>query len=140
MLPQKLSEIRAFIDACGTAVLGTVSPSGVAQTAVMGIVVTPELEIVFDTVNTTRKYANLKAHPQCSFAMWKKEHGLQYEGVAMEPVGEELARYQEIYFAKLPDGRDRLSWPGMTYFVVRPTWLRDSNYESRPPNIEEHTF
>jgi hypothetical protein len=127
MSPQKLSEVRTFIDSCGTAVLGTMSAAGIPQTAVMGIVVTENLEIVFDTLNTTRKYANLKAHPQCSFAMWKGEHAV-------------LARYQEVYFAKLPDGRDRLSWPGITYFVVRPTWMRYSDYESRPPRIEEHTF
>jgi pyridoxine/pyridoxamine 5'-phosphate oxidase len=140
MQPQKLSEVRALIDSCGTAVLGTVSAAGVPQTAVMGIVVTQNLEIVFDTLTTTRKYANLKAHPQCSFAIWNGEHEVQYEGLATEPTGEELARYREIYFARLPDGRDRLSWPGITHFVVRPTWLRDSDYESRPPKIEEHTF
>src|SRR5487761_2320014 len=140
MSPQKLAEVLAFIDSCGVGVLGTLSESGVPQTAGMGLAISPQLEIIFDTLTTTRKYGNLKAHPQCSFSIWKGESAVQYEGVAEELSGEELARYQEIYFARMPDGRDRLSWAGITHFVVRPTWLRLSRYDARPPMIEEHTF
>ncbi|HVO98463.1 MAG TPA: pyridoxamine 5'-phosphate oxidase family protein [Bryobacteraceae bacterium] len=140
MSPQKLAEVRAFIDSCRIGVLGTLSASGVPQTAVMGLAISPDLEIIFDTLTTTRKYANLKAHKQCAFSVWKGEIAVQYEGIAEELRGDELARYQEIYFTKMPDGRERLSWPGITYFVVRPTWLRHSDYDARPPRIEEHTF
>lgn len=140
MSPQTLAEVRAFIDSCGLGVLGTFSASGVPQTAVMGIAVSPELEIIFDTLTTTRKYANLKAHPQCSISIWKGEFAVQYEGVAEELSGEDRTRYLDIYFQKMPDGRDRLSWPGITHFVVRPTWVRLSDYNVRPPRIEQHTF
>ena len=37
-------------------VLATISPSGEPQAAVVGIAVTSELELVFDTVKTSRKY------------------------------------------------------------------------------------
>lgn len=140
MSPQTLAEVRAFIDSCGLGVLGTFSASGVPQTAVMGIAVSPDLEIIFDTLTTTRKYANLKAHPQCSISIWKGEFAVQYEGVAEELSGEDRTRYLDIYFQKMPDGRDRLSWPGITHFVVRPTWVRLSDYNVRPPRIEQHTF
>jgi Pyridoxamine 5'-phosphate oxidase len=143
MSPQKLADVRSFIDSCDLAVVGSLSSHSVGgkpQSAVVAIVVTPELELIFDTVKESRKFGNLKANGACSVTMWKGEVTVQYEGVAMEPVGEELVRYQEAYFAKLPDGRDRLKWTGIVYFVVRPKWVRFSDFDARPPAIEEHTF
>ncbi|MGH7626111.1 MAG: hypothetical protein ACREOJ_12440 [Gemmatimonadaceae bacterium] len=49
------------------------------------------------------------------------ERTVQFEGIADEPVGVELERIQETYFAAWPDGPPRASWPGITYFRVRPT-------------------
>ena len=44
----------------------------------------------------------------------------QSEGVAQEAQGAERDRIREIYFESFPGGRDRLSWPGITHFLVRP--------------------
>jgi hypothetical protein len=71
---------------------------------------------------------------------WDQEQTMQYEGIASEPKGEELARYQKIYFETWPDGPARLSWPGLTHFVVRPTWLRYSDFNPSPPQIAEFRF
>jgi hypothetical protein len=62
---------------------------------------------------------------------------LQYEGIAEETTDD---HYKEAYFKKMPDGRERLSWPGIAYFVVRRKWLRYSDFEARPPVIEEFSF
>jgi len=48
-----------------------------------------------------------------------------------------LQRYQEIYFAVWPEGRERLRWPAIAYFVVRPRWIRYSDYERKPPLVAE---
>jgi hypothetical protein len=140
MSPQKLAELVDFIAARDLAVVSSLSPGGAPQSAVVGIAVTPDLEIVFDTVSSSRKYRNLKACEQCSIVMWTGDIAMQYEGIAEEPVGDELNRYKEAYFKKLPDGRDRQSWPGIAYFVVRPKWIRFSDYNARPPLIEEFSF
>jgi pyridoxine/pyridoxamine 5'-phosphate oxidase len=134
MSPQELAE---FIGRCDLAVAGYISPEGSPQSAVLAIVVTPELEIVFDTVRSSRKYRSLTANPRCSVTMWIGEITAQFEGIAEETV---LDLYKEAYFKKLPDGRDRLSWAGITYFVVRPKWIRYSDFHARPPRIEEITF
>ncbi|HEY3838721.1 MAG TPA: pyridoxamine 5'-phosphate oxidase family protein [Bryobacteraceae bacterium] len=120
------------------AVLSTVSPSNQPQSALMGVAVTPDLEIVFDTRNTTRKYANLLANPRVAFVIGcVGEICAQYEGIAAELKGVALDRYLPVYFAAFPDGVDRRSWPGMTYFLVRPKWLRYCDYSRRPPLIRE---
>ncbi len=122
-------------------VLGYLAPEGTPRSALVGIAVTPELDIVFDTVSSSRKYPSLVANPAASFAIgWHGEVTVQLEGQAFQPTGGELARYQQAYFTAWPDGPDRLSWPGIAYFVVRPKWIRYSDYDQRPPLIEELTF
>jgi len=123
------------------AVLSSIGPGGSPQSALVGIAITPELEIVFDTLNTTRKYRNLVASPECSFVIGcSSEVTVQYEGVAEEPGGAERERWKEIYFGTWPDGRDRVKWPGITWFAVRPRWIRYSNFDKQPPEIAELRF
>jgi pyridoxine/pyridoxamine 5'-phosphate oxidase len=135
------AELFGFISGCKLAVLGSVSPEGFPQAALVGIAVTEELEIVFDTLDTTRKFRNLVADGRASFVIgWEGEKTVQLEGEAFLPEGEELERYKKIYFAAWPDGQARQSWPGMVYFVVRPRWIRYSDFDQRPPMIEEQSF
>lgn len=118
-------------------VVSSIGPDGTPQSALVGIATTPNLEIVFDTVKSSRKYPNLIARPACSFVVgWSGEQTVQLEGVAEEPQGARLQRYQEIYFGAWPDGPARMAWPGITYFVVRPRWIRYSDFDQRPPLIE----
>jgi pyridoxine/pyridoxamine 5'-phosphate oxidase len=119
-------------------VVSSVSPKGVAQSALVGIAVTPELEIIFDTVRPSRKYANLLRQPACSFVVgWGGEQTVQFEGVAEELSDEGRERYLEMYFAVWPECRAHLQWPDITHFVVRPTWIRYSDYDQSPPLIKE---
>lgn len=119
-------------------VVSSTSDGGVPQSALVGIAITPELEIIFDTVKSSRKYHNLTARPACSFVIgWGGEQSVQYEGIALEPGGDELKRYQNIYFSRWPDGQDRMAWPGIAYFVVRPLWARYSDFGQAPPVIRE---
>ncbi len=135
------SEIHAFMKSCRYGIVSSLSPEGMPQSALVGIAATPELEVVFDTVTTSRKYRNLKARPACSLVMGcEDERTLQYEGIATEPEGSELQRFQEAYFAAWPDGRARLNWFGIAYFVVRPCWIPYSDFKPNPPLIEETTF
>ncbi len=137
MSPQRQAKLVEFIAACDLAVVSYLSAEGTPQSAVVGIAVTPELEIVFDTVASSRKYRSLKARGECSVVIWSGEVTVQYEGIAEETMDD---RYREAYFKKMPDGRDRLSWPGITYFVVRPKWIRYSDFDARPCVIEEFSI
>jgi hypothetical protein len=112
------------------------------QSALVGIAVATSLEIVFDTVKTTRKYRNLVARPACSFVIggWDSERTIQYEGAAEELEGEARTPYLDLYLQVFPDGVDRLAWPGIVHFVVRPSWIRFTDYHVVPPAIREFTF
>ena len=134
--------LHSFMARFRYGVISSTSDAGTPQSALVGIATTPELEIVFDTVKTWRKYPNLIERPSCSFVIggWQGEQTVQFEGLATEPVGDELRRYQQAYFAVWPDGPARMNWPGITYLVVRPRWIRFSDFDQRPPLIEEETF
>jgi PPOX class probable F420-dependent enzyme len=120
------------------AVVSTVSADGMPQAAVVGFAVTDALEVVFDTLTSTRKYRNLARDPRAALVIgWDEELTVQIEGRADFPAGEELDRIRECYFVAYPDGRERLSWPGITHVRVRPTWLRHSDFTKAPPHIEE---
>jgi uncharacterized pyridoxamine 5'-phosphate oxidase family protein len=136
-----LREVYRFMDGERLGVLTTATNSGRPQAALMGFAVTPELEIIFDTVRSSRKYPNLKENPRCAWVVGcTTEVSVQYEGEAEELEGATLAKYKPIYFRKFTDGPVRENWAGMTYFVVRPKWVRYCDYNPGTRRIEEQQF
>jgi uncharacterized protein YhbP (UPF0306 family) len=135
------SELLAFLRGHKYAVQSSVSAAAAPQAAVVGIVVTDDLEIVFDTLGATRKAQYLRSNPKIAFVIGgftpSDERTVQYEGVADEPSGAELDALKRLYFERFPDGRERQTWPGLTYFRARPTWIRFSDYIVAPPAILE---
>jgi general stress protein 26 len=134
-------ELLAFMRTERYAVQASVSSLKASQAAVVGIAISDAFEIVFDTLGDSRKATNLRANPAVAFVIGGAREGdertVQYEGIADVPSGDDLRRVQEIYFGVFPDGRDRLSWPGLIHIRVTPTWIRYSSYRAQPPLILE---
>jgi uncharacterized pyridoxamine 5'-phosphate oxidase family protein len=132
-------ELLAYLRSLRLGILGTLAPSGEPQGAMVGYAVTPELELIFDTLRTTRKYRNMMANPRVSFTVGSgDERTVQYEGIAEELAGDPLARLQPEYFATWPDGAERTHWPHITWFVIRPRWIRYSDFNI--PLTQEWSF
>ena len=135
------TELLEFMRTQRLGVQTSVGAAGRPQAALVGVAVTSSLELVFDTLATTRKLMNLRRNPRLAFVIggWVDgdERTVQYEGIADEPQGAELARVKEAYFAAWPDGRLRQTWPGLLYVRVRPTWIRYSDFSQRSPFIVE---
>lgn len=134
-------ELLEFIRSQRLAVQASVSRAGGPQAAVVGIAVTDTLELVFDTVETTRKAGNLRRDGRIAFVIGGcatgAERTVQYEGIADEPHGAERERIKSAYFDVWPSGREREAWPGIVYVRVRPTWIRHSDFTRNPPVITE---
>jgi uncharacterized pyridoxamine 5'-phosphate oxidase family protein len=127
-----------FLSARKLAVLGTVTPAGQPQGALVGYAVTSDLELVFDTLRDSRKYRNLISNPAVSLvAGWEAEETVQIDGVAEELSGTTLERYKKVYFRAWPDGVEREHLEGIAYFAVRPSWVRYSDFGRNPPFIHE---
>jgi len=107
------AELVAVLRNHTLAVQSSVAPTGAPQAAVVGFAVTDALEIIFDTVATSRKYRNLRADPRVALVIgWEHEITVQIEGVADVPVGDELERVRACYFVAYPDGRERARLAG----------------------------
>jgi Pyridoxamine 5'-phosphate oxidase len=134
-------ELLAFTRSERFAVQASVAPNHNVQAAVVGIAVSDDFELVFDTLSDSRKATNLRANPSVAFVIGSTANGtertVQYEGVADTPSGDELRRVQEIYFSVFPDGRERLHWKGLIHVRVKPLWIRYSNYSPNPPLVLE---
>jgi pyridoxine/pyridoxamine 5'-phosphate oxidase len=75
---------------------------------VIGIAVTESLDIIFDTVTTSRKYANMRANPRVALVVgWDAEQTVQYEGIAELLTGRERDVCKPEYSATWPSGRER---------------------------------
>ncbi len=97
--------IHQFVSQHRYALISSLGPNNTPQSALIGIAVSENLEIIFDTVKSSRKYPNVIANPNCSLVIgWENEQTLQFEGLAHEPQGPDLAQYQKIYFQTWPDG------------------------------------
>ena len=123
------------------AVESTADADGHPESAIVGVAVSDDFEVVFDTLGTSRKAANLRAEPHIALVFGSleglDEETVQYEGTAVEPGGAERSRLVDLYLSVFPDGRERQSWSHLTYFRARPAWIRYSNFKVLPPEIVE---
>src|SRR6478735_2860492 len=93
------AELVAFLRRYKLCVEATVTPAGAPQAAVVGYAVSDDLEIVFDTLASTRKYENLAQKPQIALVIgWDDAITAQIEGEVDFPTGEELERIRQCYF------------------------------------------
>jgi general stress protein 26 len=112
---------------------------GPPQAALVGFVVNARLELFFDSFDSTRKVANLRRDPHIAFVIGghsvEDQRTVQYEGEVDLPAGAELEQSKSDYFALHPDGLRRSKLPGITYFRVRPRWIRYTNFNVAPAQI-----
>ncbi|MBV9009131.1 MAG: pyridoxamine 5'-phosphate oxidase family protein [Verrucomicrobia bacterium] len=136
-----LRDVLSFLRQHRLAVQASVSKEGVPQAAVVGFAISDTFELVFDTLESTRKILNLRSNPNCALVIGGltagDERTVQCEGVADEPSGAELERLAEVYYQVFPEGRVRRTWAGLTYVRVRLTWLRYSDYNVERPEVVE---
>ena len=126
-----LDDVARFIAAQPLAVVSTLGPDGRPQSALVGIAVSDRFELVFDSVISSRKVRNLRRDPRVSVVIggtMADERTVQLDGVADEPDGAEGDRIRDAYFARWPEGRERLQWAGLTHVRVTAHWIRWSDY------------
>jgi general stress protein 26 len=131
-------ELHEFMARHRYGVVATTHADGSSESALVGIAVSPELQVYFDTLGDTRKAQNLRRDPRISVVIgWDDEQSVQLEGLADEPKSAELAALKRVYYAAWPDGPSRESWPGITWFRVRPRWIRFSDFNRVDATVRE---
>jgi len=98
------------------------------------------LVLIFDTLDTSRKYINLMESPEVSLVIgWEDEKTVQYEGRAKLLTGNELERLKKVYYEKSSYAK-KWQKPGTVYFKVDPVWVRYSDLNTNPYSITEFDF
>jgi hypothetical protein len=135
------ADLLSFARGYRYAIESSVGPDNRPQSAIVGVAISDAFEIVFDTLESSRKAQNLRLRPGISFVVGSTTHDarrtLQFEGIADEPTGPDRERLVRLYLGVFPDGLERQSWPGLAYFRVKPLWIRYSDYRQEPPEIIE---
>ena len=124
-MDEQKAKIIEFAKGLSIGVISTVTEGGQPQGAVVEFAMTDDVEIVFNTFTTYRKYANLTANPKVSFTIgWEHDVTVQYEGLARELSGDEEKKYKEIFAKKIHNASKWDAYPETRYFAIKPTWIR----------------
>ena len=101
------------------------------------------LEIIFGTYNTNRKYENIKNNPEISLVFGFSNNPkitVQYEGTAEELSGDEKDFFAKRHVEKNPESEKYLYKTQQRYFKITPKWIRYSDFDKDPHEIFEITF
>lgn len=130
--------ILGFIKRQKLAVISTVGVDNKPESAVLEFSETDELELVFDTFTTSRKYKNLLSNKNVSFVIgWDEDITVQYEGEVHQLSSDELEKYQKICLAKNPAFAKWMQTEGIKFFKVIPKWIRYSDLNKEPWEVFE---
>jgi hypothetical protein len=134
------AELVSFLRLYPFAVQASVTPNGAPQAAVVGVTITDDLELVFDTLGRTRKAGNLRHNPRIAFVLGGDDATVQYDGVADEPWGPERERLVGLHLERFPERRGREQLADLTYFRVRPLWIRYTRLRCGVPEMVQWTY
>lgn len=110
------------------------------ESSVVDFVITDKFEIIFNTFVGSRKYRNLQKNRHVSFVIgWEGLKTVQYEGLAFELFEEPLEKVKEEHSRSFEYIR---LWKvdEMRFFKVNPTWIKYSDYNSKPAKFFELDF
>lgn len=118
--------------------------SGKPQAALVAFAELPSLELLFQSVEYSRKYRNLTKNQAVAVVIgWDLDNyrTLQYEGVAEQIPVDEAEAYHHYFLDKAsPSSEIILKNPRARFFRIKPTWLRYSDYSCGNAQFIEHIF
>ncbi|HVZ66982.1 MAG TPA: pyridoxamine 5'-phosphate oxidase family protein [Patescibacteria group bacterium] len=136
-------EARKLLDKLQSGTLCTISSVNAEnkpESALVGYAMTDNLEIVIETLKTTRKYRNITARPHVSIVLYLgDESTLQYEGEA-RILDDSEVELKNIYFSRNPEGKKWEASGSEVFFLITPKWMRYSNFAKEPREILEFNF
>ena len=134
LLPEKAQQL---IKDRVLGVISSVNRYGHPESALVGMAISPDGEIVFGTQLSTRKYQNILENRRVSIVFSLEKMEVQLEGDARPVSDEQAERYQEVLFAANPAARRYADDPGERYVAISVDWVRWVDYSAKPV-VEEY--
>lgn len=134
--------VYEFLAGKKLAVISTVGKNNQPESSVIGFAVLDNLNLVFATISSSsRKYVNLQKNKHVALVIgWDNSETAQYEGSAAELKGKEHEEYKKIYYQKNPQAIKWESEKDNRFFLIKPKWIRYSDYDGKPHKIIELKF
>lgn len=128
-----------LLDDHQTCVIASVDTEGKPEAATVGFSHNSKFEILIGTNLSTRKYKNITSNPNVALVIGVTgKSTVQLEGTASEiiPTDQQLDEHYE----KVPQARRFEKQEGQRYFLIKPTWLRLTDYSLADPIYETRDF
>lgn len=136
----ELGKVKEFLNINQTCVISTVYNNS-PQSATVGFSIDDNLNILIGTKSNTRKARNIKLNPNVSLVIgFEGKVTVQIEGKAQEISREELGERLTLHFEKVPGSKKFLNDELQVYYLIKPNWLRFTNFNETQPVIEITEF
>lgn len=136
IMSDQKQKVLDFIKEKMMAVVATVNKEGKPEAVLVAFTETDDLELIFGTANTARKYINLKNDPNVAMVIGHDQDEritVQIEGVAREAEGDEVKQCRDVHVKKHPTAEKYAAMPEQRWFNVTPTWIRYTDTNSEAP-------
>lgn len=135
-MPMTLAAFRDYVRQFPLGVVSTSDPVRGPEAALLSFAVTPDGDLLFDTLADARKVANIRHDPRVALVIGcVGPSSLQVEGVAALPDADQRRAWAEAYEAELP-GSSAFR-PEFTVVRVTVTWLRHYDASVSPALVSE---
>lgn len=130
-----------FMKSHKLAVLATASSSAIPEASAVGISVMDNMEVLFGTFNTSRKWENLQKNARVSLVIgWEHGKTVQYEGVAEELMENEKDEALKIHFANVPSFAKYVSDKEAVIYRIKPESIKYSDHSCDPADVIKLSF
>lgn len=136
-----LENVKQFLNEHETSVISTLDAHNQPQAATVGFSVDENFIIVFATNQKTRKANNIAVNNKVALVVgFEGQKTVQIEGTA-EKIDTELNKDRiNLHFAKVPGAKKFAGELDQSYYLIRPTWLRFTDYTKQPSTFETRSF
>lgn len=121
-------------------VISTNSFNGAPESAVVAVSTTDDLQLIFGTFDSSRKFNNILKDNKVSIVIgWDnvKKQTMQIEGIAMLVPDSERKHVEDIHCKKNPVSEKFRNNLHQKYFTIKPYWIRYSDFSINPQEIWE---
>jgi general stress protein 26 len=125
--------VSDFIKEHKLAVVSTVTSDFLPQSAVVGIHVGDNSEIIFGTFKSSRKYLNLQKNPRVALVIgWDKGKTVQYEGEVKVLQGNAVVEFEKAHMGEMSSAAKYVPKEEAVFYKVTPKWISYTDVSQDP--------
>ncbi|MCA9309215.1 pyridoxamine 5'-phosphate oxidase family protein [Candidatus Saccharibacteria bacterium] len=136
-----LDSVKQFLEDFEECVIATVNERAKPEAATVGLSCDDNFTFLIGTNKDTRKAANISQNNSVALVVgFSGPKTVQIEGVAEKVTRDTHQERIELHLDTVSGARSFDGEPGQTYYMIKPTWLRFTDYTQEDPIFETEDF